>query len=83
MVICLGNTGTENTFLGKDGQGDIKGLSAYLNKRIRTLPEGLTLHVQELRSQKREEWPRTHAEASSSSRPAVASSIGVGTAAGF
>jgi len=68
VVICLGNTGTEDTFLGKDGQGDIKGLSAYLNKRIWALPEGVTLQVQELRSQKREDWPRTYAEASSSSR---------------
>jgi hypothetical protein len=69
VVICLGNTGTEDTFLGKDGQGDIKGLSAYMNKRIWELPEGVTVHVQELRSQKREDWPSTYAEASSSARP--------------
>jgi hypothetical protein len=69
VVICLGNAGTEHTFLGENGDGDIKGLSAYLNKRIWTLPEHLSVSVQELRSQKREDWPRNYAEASSSSRP--------------
>ena len=64
VVVCLGNTGTENTFLGKTGNGDIKGISAYLNKRIWDVPDAVEIYVQELRTQKREEWPRSHAEAS-------------------
>jgi hypothetical protein len=69
VLICLGNTGTEDTFLGKDGDGDIKGLAAYLNKRVWTLPEGVGVYVQELRTQKREDWPRSRAEAASPTRP--------------
>lgn len=68
VVICLGNTGTEDTYLGKDGQGDIKGLSAYLNKRIWALPDGVSVYAQELRSQKREDWPRSRAEAAAPTR---------------
>jgi hypothetical protein len=71
IVVCLGNTCTENTFLGKDGQGDIKGLSSYLNKRIWTLPEGVCVYVQELRSQKSTDWPRSFAEAAASARPSA------------
>src|SRR5439155_5555495 len=69
VVICLGNSGNEDTFLGKDGEGDIKGLSAYLNKRIWDFPDGVELFVQELRSQKRSDWPKSLAEASSSMAP--------------
>lgn len=62
VVVCLGNTGKENTFLGKDGKGDIKGISAYLNKRIWKIPEGVTVTVRELRTQKQMDWPRSWAE---------------------
>src|SRR5690606_1716547 len=64
VVVCMGNTGGENTFLGKTGDGDIKGISAYLNKRLWTMPEGVELFVQELRTDKRAEWPTSLAEAS-------------------
>src|SRR5205823_3665557 len=40
-----------------------------LNKRIWMLPKHLSVYVQELRSQKRVDWPRSYAEASSSTRP--------------
>jgi hypothetical protein len=43
VVICLGNTGKEDTFLGKDGNGDLKGISAYLNKRFWELGEGVNI----------------------------------------
>lgn len=66
VVICLGNKLSEDTFLGKGGDGDIKGISAYLNRRIWEIPEGVEIFVQELRSDKRSEWPRTSAEASGS-----------------
>jgi hypothetical protein len=63
VVVCLGNTGREDTFLGKGGDGDIKGISAYLNKRIWKVPSGVDIYVQELRSQSRKEWPRSLEEA--------------------
>lgn len=63
VVVCMGNTGGEDTFLGKAGDGDIKGISAYLNKRLWTMPEGVELFVQELRTDKRAEWPTSFAEA--------------------
>jgi len=28
VVVCLGNTGKEDTYLGRDGKGDIKGISS-------------------------------------------------------
>lgn len=64
VVVCLRNTGNENTFLGKSGAGDIKGIAAYLNKRLWQVPEGIEIYVQELRSNKAEDWPRSLAEAS-------------------
>jgi len=81
LVICLGNNGTEDTYLGKDGQGDIKGLSAYLNKRVWTLPNNVNVYVQELRSQKREDWPRSRAEAAAPTRAEAGLPTGAGTAA--
>jgi hypothetical protein len=74
VVVCLGNTGTEDTFLGKDGHGEIKGISAYLNKRVWTLPHGVETFVQELRSQKKTDWPRNYAHAFSQGSP-LASNI--------
>lgn len=59
VVVCLGNTGKEDTFLGKDGSGDVKGIAAYLNKRIWEVPSGVEVYVQELRSSKRSAWPRS------------------------
>jgi hypothetical protein len=63
VVICLGNSPDQDTFLGKGGKGDIKAISAYLNKRLWEIPEGVTIHVSEMRSQKKEHWPRSFAEA--------------------
>jgi hypothetical protein len=75
VVVCLGNSGKEDTFLGKEGSGDIKGTSAYLNKRFWEFPDQLEVYVQELRSQKREEWPRSYAEASAPADPAKGHSV--------
>jgi hypothetical protein len=61
IVVCTGNTGCEDTFLGKAGDIDIKGVSAYLNKRFWKFD--VELYVQELRSDKRDDWPRTLEEA--------------------
>lgn len=63
VVVCLGLTGKEDTFLGKTGNGDLKAIAAYLNKRLWTIPAGVELFVQELRTDKRSEWPRSLEEA--------------------
>jgi len=60
VVICLGNTGREDTFLGKRGEGDLHGIPAYLNRRLWDIPPGVEIYVQEMRSN---EWPRSLAEA--------------------
>lgn len=65
VVVCLGNTGKEHTFLGKTGEGDIKAIAAYLNRRIWMPPASVEIFVQELRSQRREHWPRSLTEATS------------------
>ncbi len=64
VTICLGNTGTEDTFLGKDGEGGLRDIAYYLNRRLWEVPEGVEIAVQELRSQNRRDWPRSFAEAS-------------------
>lgn len=63
VVISLGMTGKEDTFLGKSGDGDHKAIAAYLNKRLWDIPAAVEIYVQELRSKKRADWPRTLAEA--------------------
>ncbi|MFI5297233.1 MAG: hypothetical protein ACHREM_03980 [Polyangiales bacterium] len=69
IVVCLGNSGREDTFLGKSGEGDIKGIAAYLNKRVWEIPDGVEVAVQEVRTEKRAEWPRSLEEATSSRGP--------------
>lgn len=69
VVIALGNSGHEDTFLGKGGRGDIKDISQYLNKRIWMLPEGVEVFVQELRYRVRKNWPRSLEEAMTAQAP--------------
>jgi hypothetical protein len=64
VTICLGNTGTEDTFLGKDGEGGLRDIAYYLNRRLWEIPAGVEISVQELRTQNRKDWPRSYAEAS-------------------
>jgi hypothetical protein len=64
VTICLGNTGTEDTFLGKDGEGGLRDIALYLNRRLWEIPPGVEIAVQELRTQNRKDWPRSYAEAS-------------------
>jgi len=72
VVVLLGNTGTEDTYVGKGGddQFGVKAISLYLNTRVWDLPEDVEVRVQELRSQKRKDWPRSLVEASSGAPPA-------------
>ncbi len=67
VVIALGMTGKEDTFLATgegghaDEEGDIKGVSKYVNERFFELPT--TIELEELRSDKRPDWPRSAMEA--------------------
>ncbi|GAB4195415.1 MAG: hypothetical protein OHK0013_01550 [Sandaracinaceae bacterium] len=66
VVVLLGMTGKEDTFLGPDGEVSelaMKSIALYLNKRIWEIPPGVTVAVQELRSRKRADWARSEAEA--------------------
>lgn len=63
VIVCLGNTGREHTFVGKDGKGDQKAIAAYLNKRMWEVPAGVEVFVQELRSTSPSTWPRSLEEA--------------------
>lgn len=68
VVVLTGNTGKEHTFITKGELEDnfgVKGISSYLNKRIYTVPDGVEVVVQELRSTSQDSWPRSLAEAKS------------------
>lgn len=59
VLVLLGNGPSDNTVLGDPNREEsaIKGISAYLNKRLWTLPDGMVLTVDELRTQDRSNWP--------------------------
>ena len=67
VMIACGMTGKENTFLAtgegghSDAEGDIKGISKYINERLYDLPADIEVH--ELRTDKANEWPRSAADA--------------------
>ncbi len=63
VIVLLGNDATQDTVLGDPGreESDIKGISAYLNRRIWDVGEVVT--VDELRSNERATWPRDEEEA--------------------
>ncbi len=63
VIVCLGNSGREHTFAGKDGTGDQKAIAAYLNRRLWQVPDDVLIVVQEMRTTKRSAWPRSLAEA--------------------
>jgi hypothetical protein len=65
VIVLLGNAPTDNTVLGDPGrpEGDIKGISSYLNRRIWELPDDVRVAVDELRTQDTTKWPRDENEA--------------------
>ena len=70
-VICLGKTGREDTFMHKTTEESfkLKEIPIYLNKRVWEIPKNVSLYVQELRSQKKNNLPRSFKEAFSSKKP--------------
>ncbi len=67
VLIALGLSGVEDTFLATgeggafDQEGDIEGSSKCVNERFWGLP--LSIEVHELRTQQRQQWPRSESEA--------------------
>jgi hypothetical protein len=64
-IVLLGNDQNDDTVLGDPNrpEGDIKGVSAYLNRRLWEVPDGVEVYVDELRTQDRKQWPRDLSEA--------------------
>ncbi len=64
-IVLLGNSPSDDTVSGDPNreEADIKGISSYLNKRVWQLPAGMELAVDEIRSQEKDKWPRSEAEA--------------------
>jgi hypothetical protein len=65
VIVLLGNDPTDSTVYGDPnrGEGDIKGISSYLNRRFWEIPDSLEIYVDELRTQERANWPRSLQEA--------------------
>ena len=61
VIVLLGNDGTEDTVTGDPGraESDIRGISAYLNRRIWDLPASVEVYVDEFRTIDRSQWPRS------------------------
>lgn len=64
VMILLGNEPSQDTVLGDPGreEADIKGVSAYLNRRIWEVGD-VEVYVDELRSNDRSKWPTSEDEA--------------------
>jgi hypothetical protein len=65
VVVLLGNDPKDDTVQGDPhrNEGDIKGISAYLNRRLWEIPNGVQVVVDELRSEDKAKWPRGVREA--------------------
>lgn len=59
VIVCLGNTGTEDTILGPDAKGTVKQHTLALNTRFFELPDDVTVVCQELANNKKPDWPLT------------------------
>ena len=60
VVVLLGDSENSDTVLGDPSrapEGDIKGISTYLNRRIWDVPSGVEIIVDELRTGERGQWP--------------------------
>ena len=71
-VVCLGDSGNQDTFVRKGPSDEVfgvKGISAYLNRRLWEFDPKLEIFVQELRSNRKANWARNYLEASSGNPP--------------
>ncbi len=65
VIVLMGNEPKEDTVLGDQQreEADLKGLAAYLNRRIWEVPKGIEVSVDELRNNDRKGWPKSQEEA--------------------
>jgi hypothetical protein len=65
VIVLLGETPESSTILGDPdrAENDIKGISAYLNRRIWEIPKGVQIAVVEMMTSERNKWPRSLSEA--------------------
>lgn len=68
VVVLMGKDARTDTVLGDPNREEqaVKGVSAYLNRRIWDIPEGTEVYVDELRTNAREGWPESEMIAHSS-----------------
>jgi hypothetical protein len=68
VIVLLGNAPDDNTVLGDPNreEAELKGLAAYLNRRIWEIPKDTEIFIEELRSSDRRSWPGSLSEAHSS-----------------
>lgn len=59
IIVLLGNNPNEDTVLGDPSrdEADLKGLAAYLNRRLWTVGSGIEVTVDEFRTSDRRVWP--------------------------
>jgi hypothetical protein len=64
VIVLLGHDPSEDTVHGdvSRDEGDIKGISSYLNRRIWDIPPAVRVSVDELRSGEKATWPRSEIE---------------------
>jgi hypothetical protein len=64
VIVLLGNDPHDDTVLGDPtrNEGDIKGISSYLNRRLWEMPSNVDVVVDELRTTDRSKWPRSEDE---------------------
>ena len=65
VIVLLGNTPRSDTVTGDPNrsEADIKGIASYLNRRMWDLPPGVGVHVDELRTNNKADWPNKETEA--------------------
>lgn len=61
VVVLLGNTGTENTLFGRDGEDSLRAVRKYINTRYWRIPEGVEVKITELHGL--DKLPKTREEA--------------------
>jgi hypothetical protein len=64
VIVLFGNDAETNTVSGDPArsESEIKGVSAYLNRRLWEVPDGATVKVDELNSKDPARWPRSFEE---------------------
>ena len=60
VIVLLGDDANADTVTGdpnRPSESDLKGISTYLNRRLWTMPDGVQVTVDELRSEDPKTWP--------------------------